>query len=212
MIRMGRKDNTSEPVTPTQEQPKTNFGIPSFQQNESNYRSLSENIPSSSRPIAETESMARDIKEGRLSGFVGNGTMLTGETSFKAMLRVDGHLTGKVISDSGTLVVGTSGQVDANISVSAAVINGTVNGDIIATEKIELGRTARVIGNIQTPSIRIEDGALFEGNCLMMKQRNELEKRAKTTAYDNKSGSVAIFEKTTEQLKPTEVAGVAANG
>ena len=64
--------------------------------------------------------MARDIKEGRLSGFVGHGTTLTGETQFHAMLRVDGHLIGTVSSESGTLIIGTNGQVDANILVAAA--------------------------------------------------------------------------------------------
>lgn len=212
MIRMGRKENTSELPTPTQELPKTNFGISSFQTNETNYRSLSDNIPSSSRPIAESEAMARDIKEGRLSGFVGSGTMLTGETSFKAMLRVDGHLSGKIISDSGTLIVGTSGQIDAGISVAAAVINGTVNGDIIASERIELGRTARVVGNLQTPSIRIEEGAIFEGNCMMIKQRTELEKRAKSIAYENKRETVPPFEKPKEEAKNGEFVEAATKG
>jgi cytoskeletal protein CcmA (bactofilin family) len=122
--------------------------------------------------------MARDIKEGRLSGFVGHGTVLSGETNFQAMLRVDGHLVGSVTSESGTLLVGSNGQVDANIAVSSAVVNGVVNGDIVATERVQLGRTARVIGNIQTPRIVIEDGAVFEGTCMMMKAREAIEERA----------------------------------
>jgi cytoskeletal protein CcmA (bactofilin family) len=122
--------------------------------------------------------MARDIKEGRLSGFVGHGTVLTGETHFQAMLRVDGQLQGSVSSESGTLIVGTNGQVDANIAVASAMVNGNVNGDIIATEKIQLGRTARVIGNIQTPRLILEDGALFEGNCSMVKAKEAVESRA----------------------------------
>src|SRR5215831_19399450 len=64
------------------------------------------------RVSTDSESMARDIKEGRLSGFVGHGTVLTGETNFQAMLRVDGTLQGSVSSDAGTLIVGTNGQVD----------------------------------------------------------------------------------------------------
>ena len=94
------------------------------------------------------------------------------------MLRVDGHLVGSVSSDSGTLLVGSNGQVDANVAVSAAVVNGVVNGDIIATERVQLGRTARVVGNIQTPRIVIEDGAIFEGSCVMMKAREAVEERA----------------------------------
>lgn len=142
------------------------------------YRSSNEYAPTQNRAMTDSESMARDIKEGRLSGFVGSGTMLTGETAFKAMLRVDGHLTGRVTSETGTLIIGTTGQVEANITVAAAVVHGTVNGDIVATERIELGRTAKVIGNIQTPSISIEQGAIFEGNCSMVRQKAEMEKRA----------------------------------
>ncbi len=117
--------------------------------------------------ITESESLARDIKEGLLSGFVGNGTELTGEANFKGMLRVDGHLSGKVHSDEGTLIVSTNGVIDANVEVAIAQIHGTVNGDITATKRIEMGRVARVTGNIQTPSLVIEQGAIFEGGCRM---------------------------------------------
>lgn len=127
------------------------------------------------RAISESESMARDIKEGRLSGFVGHGTTLTGETNFHAMLRVDGHLVGTVSSENGTLIVGTNGQVDANISVAAAMINGAVNGDIVATEKLQLGRTARVLGNIQAPRLIVEEGAILEGGCSMLRARESEE-------------------------------------
>lgn len=141
------------------------------------YANNSQPVPSRGGAISESESMARDIKEGRLSGFVGNGTVLTGETNFQAMLRVDGHLTGRVTSENGTLIIGSTGRVDANISVAAALINGVINGDIIAAEKIELGRTARVAGNIQTPRLVMEDGAILEGGCTMVKARENAEKR-----------------------------------
>ena len=131
----------------------------------------------SSRAVTESESMAQDIKEGRLSGFIGSGTVLTGETTFQAMLRVDGHLTGSVTSENGTLLVGSTGRVDANIIVAAAMINGTVNGDIIATERLELGRTARIVGNIQSPRLVIEDGAILEGSCATINAKEALEKR-----------------------------------
>lgn len=136
----------------------------------------------SSRAISESDSMARDIKEGRLSGFVGHGTTLTGETEFHAMLRVDGHLIGTVKSESGTLIIGTNGQVDANIAVAAAMINGTVNGDIVASEKLQLGRTARVMGNIHSPRLIVEEGAILEGNCSMLQAREIQEEEAVAVA------------------------------
>ncbi|MGD9561806.1 MAG: polymer-forming cytoskeletal protein [Pyrinomonadaceae bacterium] len=159
---------------------------------------------STTKPVTDSESMARDIKEGRLSGFVGHGTTLTGETAFQAMLRVDGNLVGSISSDSGTLIVGTEGQVDANISVAVANISGTVNGDIVASEKIQLGRTAKVIGNIQAPRLTIEDGAVLEGGCTMLKAREEVAKQtaaaqtqyetAETTSYESSSYAEADVE------------------
>ncbi len=164
MIRMGR--NRDDAATPEPAQPTA-------------YNYAGEAQPTaSSRAISESDSMARDIKEGRLSGFVGHGTTLTGETEFHAMLRVDGHLIGTVKSESGTLIIGTNGQVDANIAVAAAMINGTVNGDIVATEKLQLGRTARVMGNIHSPRLIVEEGAILEGNCSMLQAREIQEEEA----------------------------------
>ena len=179
MIRMGRS-NSSKPEPMKSEAPQKDFSTPnqSFgytpQMSETaSFRPSFETASAQKGAMTDSESMARDIKEGRLSGFVGSGTTLTGETSFKAMLRVDGHLTGIVSSDAGTLIVGTGGQLDANITVAAAVIHGIVNGDVVATERVELGRTAKVVGNIQTPSLSIEQGAIFEGNCSMVRQKAE---------------------------------------
>jgi len=172
MIRMGRGSRTDQQSNDNTYQTATPEPAPSLA-----YQYTGEN-PSTTRPVTDSESMARDIKEGRLSGFVGHGTTLTGETSFQAMLRVDGHLVGSITSDSGTLIVGTNGQVDANINVSTATINGTVNGDIVATERIQLGRTAKVMGSIQTPRLTIEDGAVLEGGCTMMKAREAVDNRS----------------------------------
>ena len=141
-----------------------------------------ETAPGSSRAMTESETLARDIKEGTLSGFVGGGTVVTGEANFKAMMRVDGHLSGRVSSSSGTLIVGANGKVDANIEVAVAVIHGTINGDIIATQRLELGRAAKVNGNIQTPSLIIEQGAVFEGSCKMLQMSAAADKNKKEAA------------------------------
>jgi cytoskeletal protein CcmA (bactofilin family) len=138
--------------------------------------------PTTSRAVTESESLARDIKEGTLTGFVGNGTTLQGEAAFKGMLRVDGHLSGRISSEDGTLIVSTNGQVDANVEVAVAQIYGTVNGDITATKRIEMGRVAKVTGNIQAPALVIENGALFEGSCRMVQQKEAADKRERKDA------------------------------
>ena len=144
------------------------------------------------RAVTEAESLAREIKEGTMSGFVGSGTVLTGEVVFKGMLRVDGHLLGNVRSEKGTLIVSSGGRVDAGIEVAVARVNGTVNGDITATERIEFGRTARVNGNISTPALAIEQGALFEGVCHM--RRPEPERASRRELVSAAEAAVSAVE------------------
>ncbi len=179
MIRMGR--NRTEPAEATGVQQPTDA-----------YRYQAQ-VSSPAAAISESDSMARDIKEGRLSGFVGHGTTLTGETDFHAMLRVDGHLIGTVSSETGTLIVGTNGQVDANILVAAAMINGTVNGDIVATEKLHLGRTARVLGNIHSPRLIVEEGAILEGSCSMLMARETQEDEV-AAAVQQQQATAQVYE------------------
>lgn len=187
MIRMGRGSKT-EPTNDNTYQNQTPEPPPSLA-----YQYTGEN-PSTTKPVTDSEAMARDIKEGRLSGFVGHGTTLTGETSFQAMLRVDGRLIGSITSDSGTLIIGANGQVDANINVSIATINGSVNGDVIATEKIQLGRTAKVIGNIQTPRLTIDEGAVLEGGCTMLKAREEVAKQSQAAQAQYQPAETSGYE------------------
>src|SRR5215207_4430049 len=156
--------------------------------------------PTTTRAVTESESLARDIKEGTLTGFVGNGTSLTGEASFKGMLRVDGHLSGRVSSSDGTLIVSTNGQVDANVEVAVAQIYGTVNGDIIASKRIEMGRVAKVTGNIQAPALVIENGALFEGSCRMVQLKESFDKQTKK---DETSASTAAAKSTSSSPSPS---------
>lgn len=194
MLRMGKtnKDQTeSEQTTDSQTtQFNSSRGTSSYgssyqqQQPAADTQYRPQEAGSSSRAVTESESLARDIKEGLLSGFVGNGTTLTGEANFKGMLRVDGHLSGQVKSEGGTLIVGNNGQVDADIDVAVATIHGSVNGDIIASQRLELGRAAKVNGNIQTPSLVIEQGAVFEGSCRMIQQKAAADNKQRE---DNKS-------------------------
>ena len=165
-----------------------------------------------SRAVTESESLARDIKEGTLTGFVGNGTTLTGEASFKGMLRVDGGLSGRVASTDGTLIVSTNGRVDANVEVAVAQIYGTVNGDIVASKRIEMGRTAKVTGNIQTPTLAIEQGAIFEGSCRMVQQAEKgadastasASAAASSTSGASKSGSSRSSYSSPSSSSPTD--------
>jgi cytoskeletal protein CcmA (bactofilin family) len=174
MLRIGKnpKESVDSEISP-EKQEASPYTTPrtynSYQTPAPEVKPQPEYTSASPKALTESESLAREIKEGNLSGFVGSGTVVTGEANFKAMMRVDGHLSGRINSTSGTLIVGANGKVDANIEVAVAIVHGTVNGDIIATQRLELGRAAKLNGNIQTASLMIEPGALFEGSCKMIK-------------------------------------------
>ena len=167
--------------------------------------------PSAPRAVTESEALARDLREGVVSGFVGAGTTVAGDAEFKGMLRVDGHFTGRIRSEKGSLIVSAGGVVEANIEVASAKINGTVNGDIIATGRIEFGRSARVNGNIQTPALVIEEGAVFEGSCRMQTQpRADAAKASKAEAP--RPSAVAATQPKPTAVKPLPTPPPAENG
>ncbi|HEY6122615.1 MAG TPA: polymer-forming cytoskeletal protein, partial [Pyrinomonadaceae bacterium] len=184
MLRIGKNPKDQEEnETPTYKQEVPDYSTPKpyapYQATSTEAKPANDTTAANSRAMTESETIARDIKEGTLSGFVGAGTLMTGEANFKAMMRVDGHLSGRISSSSGTLIVGANGKVDANIEVAVAIIHGTINGDIIATQRLEFGRAAKVNGNIQTPSLVIEQGAVFEGSCKMVQMSAAKDKATK---------------------------------
>jgi cytoskeletal protein CcmA (bactofilin family) len=212
MLRIGKNpkeqdDNANTSPKPEIPEYPTAKPYPSYQTPAVETKPAVDLTAGSSRAITESESLARDIKEGTLSGFVGGGTVLTGEANFKAMMRVDGHLSGRVSSTSGTLIVGANGKVDANIEVAVAVIHGTINGDIIATQRLELGRAAKVNGNIQTPSLIIEQGAVFEGSCKML-QMAAADKTKKKSLDDLPLDTSRMQTISADGTKPTEIPSV----
>jgi len=112
------------------------------------------------------------VKQRPRNGSIESVPELDGELCFRGMLRVNGHIAGKVTSQNGTLIVDPSARVDADIEVGVAVISGTVNGDVIAHERVELGPEAIINGNISTRALKMKPGAVFQGDCRMLKNEN----------------------------------------
>ncbi|MDQ3650079.1 MAG: polymer-forming cytoskeletal protein [Acidobacteriota bacterium] len=105
------------------------------------------------------------LKDGSL-GFVGDVLSFKGEVHFKSMLRIDGKFSGQINSPGGTLIVSAGAHVTgAMINVAVAKINGTVEGQINASELLELGRTANVVGELIVGKLVVEESALFDGIC-----------------------------------------------
>lgn len=101
-----------------------------------------------------------------LNGFLDRGSRLGGELSFESSFRIDGRFQGK-ISSQGRLIVGESGEVEAEVHVRHVTVSGVLRGSVKADEQIHIAAGGRVEADLETPSLLIEDGALFDGRCTM---------------------------------------------
>jgi cytoskeletal protein CcmA (bactofilin family) len=101
-----------------------------------------------------------------LNGFLDEGTEFSGEMRFRDVLRIDGRAKGRIVSDN-TLIIGETGQVDAEIDCGVVSIRGRVSGQVRGRERIELLSGCRVQASLVSPKLLIEDGAFFEGDCQM---------------------------------------------
>ena len=100
--------------------------------------------------------------EGVLNGFLDRGSHFKGELTFEDTLRIDGKFEGTIRSKHA-LIIGDKGDVQADIDVGSVSIDGTVRGNIVAREKIEIHPHGRVFAKLQAPILKIEEGAHFEG-------------------------------------------------
>ena len=105
-------------------------------------------------------------RPGGLTAFIDQGSSFEGKLSFKDTVRIDGHFVGEITSEN-TLIIGETGEIEANIRSKTVIISGAVSGDVVAGTKVVLHKSARMKGNIEAPSLMIEDGAVFNGQVSM---------------------------------------------
>lgn len=103
---------------------------------------------------------------GGLTAFIDQGSEFEGKLSFRDTVRIDGKFCGEITSEN-TLIVGESGEIEADIYSRTVSISGTVAGNVIAQNKVVLHKTALVTGNIETPSLIVEEGATVNGQIKM---------------------------------------------
>ena len=120
--------------------------------------------------------MARSSKnyEKSIRAFLGEGTEFKGVISFEGTVRVDGVLEGEVVTED-TFIIGAAAHVKANIQAGVVIVMGDMEGKIEAKEKCEIRVGSHVRGEIYTPSIYIEEGAVFEGACHMTGSDGKVE-------------------------------------
>jgi len=105
-------------------------------------------------------------KSGDLNGFLDRGATFRGELEFEDTMRIDGKFHGQIKSKN-ELIVGESAHIEGNVHVGRIAISGTVVGKITADQRVEIHRNGKVYSDIETPALIIEEGAIFQGNCVM---------------------------------------------
>ena len=114
---------------------------------------------------------------GALTAFIDQGSEFEGKLSFKDTVRIDGTFNGEISSEN-TLIVGETGQISAKITSVSIVISGYVEGNIVATRQVILHKSAVVNGDIESPSLTVEEGAQLNGAVLMSPSSPTTEKKS----------------------------------
>jgi len=122
----------------------------------------------------------------QIKAYMGKDTVFKGSLTFDGTVRIDGNFEGKVITED-TLVVGETGHLVAEISAGTVICMGRVEGTVIASKKIEIHSSSKVIGNVQSPALYIELGGVMDGTCHMDEKQTKIIPLVKTEEKENKS-------------------------
>lgn len=117
--------------------------------------------------------MGRAEAKEEVKAFLGEGTEFKGLLSFEGTVRIDGKFEGEVVSKD-ILILGESAILNAEISIGTIIVRGKMTGNIVAANKIEIRSKGEVIGNIRTPLLFVEENAVLDGKCEMIKKDKKL--------------------------------------
>jgi cytoskeletal protein CcmA (bactofilin family) len=117
------------------------------------------------REAASTSSPAprSAVDERRVTAWIGQGVVIEGRITSTQDLRIDGKVDGTIEVGNHGLTIGASAAIKANLVARAILISGTVNGNVTASERVDLAATGSVQGDINAPRLGIADGAVVKG-------------------------------------------------
>ena len=109
-------------------------------------------------------------EENFVRAILDQGASFKGVLSFEGTVRVAGKFEGEILSKNGTLIVESSGQVKARVKVCRLVLQGFLEGEIEALEQVKMHPPARFVGTVQSPSLQVDEGVVFEGSSVHKKK------------------------------------------
>src|SRR5262249_53466541 len=120
------------------------------------------------------EMFSRDTKPARIDTLIGKASRVHGDLEFAGGLHLDGSIAGNVRAEPGessSLSISETGSIEGNVEASNVMLNGTVKGDILARDRVVLGATARVQGNVYYGVIEMTLGAQIMGKLTRIAER-----------------------------------------
>ena len=117
--------------------------------------------------------------DDQIKAYMGKDTVFNGSLNYDGTVRIDGKFEGKVKTED-TLIIGESGHLMAEIHAGTVICMGRVEGTIVASKKVEIHSTSKVLGNIKSPAIDIELGGILDGNCDMSGKETKVIPLVKT--------------------------------
>jgi len=118
---------------------------------------------------------------------IGKSVTIKGQIYSQEDLTIDGEMEGSVELKEHRLTVGPNGKIQAGIKAREIVVLGTIHGNVEASDKIDIRKEARLVGDIKTSRIVIEDGAYFKGGIDIL--RPETAKKTEPISVAAKSGA-----------------------
>ena len=121
--------------------------------------------PKLSNVIKEESRVENKFKNDARMAYQTPDCKITGTIKFDGLMRIDGKVDGKIISNNGELVIGETCTANATINTKSAIIEGRVKGNITASGKVVLKKKAHFIGELQAKTLVVEEGVVFAGRC-----------------------------------------------
>ena len=134
----------------------------------------------------EKTNMKKD--ETEIKAYMGEDTVFNGSLTFDGTVRIDGKFEGQVITED-TLIIGETGHLMAEISAGTVICMGRVEGTVMASKKVEIHSTSKVVGNVKSPALYIELGGVLDGSCDMTGKETKIIPLVKTDEKEKKSSS-----------------------
>jgi cytoskeletal protein CcmA (bactofilin family) len=127
-----------------------------------------EPLPRATAPSAAVAATS----DGR--AYLDKGCKISGKLFFEGPVKIDGQVDGQIDAND-SVFIGDSAVVTAQIKAASVAVAGKVSGDIIATKRVEIRPSAKVLGNLTTPVLVVHEGAVFEGHCAMQAEHTREE-------------------------------------